>query len=976
MFKRRMKAGLVVLALAAASGMAFASSASAVTFPNACKNNVVAANHQVDVDITAATSPNPVSPGGTVTLSSVSQTVPNLPTEVFVAFYNLGLLQVGTNNVPVNVQMRIEATNAVELTQLTNQVGGSPPDGSLTVSTTITDPDGIPGTGDETATTGSLSVTYDDQTWTAGGGGTIDFRQDSIATAPPTAANNTLLINLLLGGFFNVQLRCAPGTVSGPDPGEITLIDPAPTFASTENLVQGVPTARAGPDQTVASGALVSLDGTTSSDPDSDPLTYDWTQVSGPIVTLSGANTATPTFTAPAVDVPTTLEFQLEVCDPGPLCNADIVAITVNPPPPSTISVDDVAVTEGDSGVTAATFTVSLSAPQAAPVTVDIATADGTAIAPGDYTSTSGTVSFAPGVTSQPVTVQVNGDTAVEPDETFFVNLSSAAGNATIADAQGVGRIVNDDAVAGGSTVSNACANSVTANFSQIEVTTAGSDGLNFATPGQALTTSGLSQSAAIPGAIFVAGYNLGLLTVGVNNIPANVNTKIEGTNTTQGTQTTNTVGGTPPNGSVSVTTTITDPDGTPGTGDETATDASFSVTYNNLNWTAGAIGTINYRQESIATSPPTAANNTLLINALIAGFLNVQFRCAPGTVTPPDPGTITLIDPAPSFDTTFIDAFAPVANAGPDQTVVPGALVTLDGTASTDGDLPNDTLTYSWTQLSGTPVTLSDPSSATPTFTSPDGAGILEFQLEVCDQASQCSTDTVVTAQCLGPLTISIDDQAVAEGGAANFTVSLDGCGASSQPVTVDFATSDGTAIAPFDYTSNSGTVTFAPGVTSQTVTVQTSPDALVEATETFNVNLSNATNAVILDGLGVGTILDVPPPQLVAVEVIVSGPVKAGATSKNYVLRVSNLGTLPVTVNPTADISADVLVNGVVNGSVTSQTGTKTISPGSRVRFRLRWTGDPLPAGATVEFTACLNLPGDIDPSDNCASATRIAG
>ncbi len=78
-------------------------------------------------------------------------------------------------------------------------------------------------------------------------------------------------------------------------------------------------------------------------------------------------------------------------------------------------------------------------------MTVDFATANGTATAPSDYTANSGTVTFAPGVTSQTVTVQVNGDTTVEPNETFNVNLTNATGNATIADAQGVGTIVNDD---------------------------------------------------------------------------------------------------------------------------------------------------------------------------------------------------------------------------------------------------------------------------------------------------------------------------------------------------------------------------------------------------------------------------------------------------------------------------------------------------------------------------------------------------
>jgi K319L-like, PKD domain len=529
-------------------------------------------------------------------------------------------------------------------------------------------------------------------------------------------------------------------------------------------------------------------------------------------------------------------------------------------------------------------------------------------------------------------------------------------------------------ASAASATTPNACANSVTANFSQIDVTTSGSDGVNFATPGQALTTD-VNQSAAIPGAIFVAGYNLGLLQQGVNNIPANVQTKIEGTNTTQGTQTSNTVGGTPPNGSVTVTTTITDPDGTPGTGDETATDASFSVAYNNMNWTAGASGTINYRQESIAVAPPTAANNTLLINALIAGFLNVQFRCAPGTVTPPDPGIITLIDPAGSFDTTAIDAFAPVANAGADQTVSPGDLVTLDGSASTDQDLPNDTLTYQWTQTSGPTVTLSDPTAVMPTFTAPGPAPQdLTFDLTVTDQAGQSSTDSVTVLVRQAVSNISISDASATEGGAETFTVSLDT--ASTQTITVDFATADGTALAGSDYTSNSGTLTFAPGVTSQTVTVQTIDDAVCEGTETFDVNLSNNTGpSAIADGLGVGTITDNDQCVDKTGQVIVNGPVKAGQTAKTYVFKVTNLGTTTNTVDCATEIApeATVVVNGVENGDVSCLTASKTIGPGSSARFRLRWTGTTaLATGDTVVFSACVREPGDIDTSNDCDSAS----
>jgi hypothetical protein len=662
MLKHR-KAVIALLALAVAGVFllpASSASAGSSTVSNACANSVTPNFSQIEVTTSGDDGLTTVAPAGATTTSGLSQSAA-IPGDIFVAGYNLGLLVQGTNNIPANVRSTIEATNTVQGSQNTNTVGGSPPNGSVTVTTVITDPDGVPGTGDETATDASFSVSYDNLNWTAGASGTIDYRQQSIAAAPPTAANNTLLINALVGGIFNVQFRCAPGTVTGPDPGVITLIDPAPSFDTTDIVVPDTaPTANAGNDQTVASGATVNLDGTGSSDPEGEALTHNWTQLSGPAVTLTGANTATPSFTAPTVAVPTTLEFQDEVCDEPPvLCDTDTVVITVNPPGASDISINDVSVTEGDSGQTAATFAVTLSAPQPAPVTVAFATSDGSATAPGDYASASGTVTFAAGDVSEPVTVQVNGDTAIEGDETFNVNLSSPTGNAAILDGLGVGTIVDDD------------------------------------------------------------------------------------------------------------------------------------------------------------------------------------------------------VDDAPTAD------------AGPAQTVDEGTLVTLAGSGT---DPEGEALSFNWTAPAG--ITLSDPTSATPTFTAPDVSTPTAFTLtlEVCDEGPTvlCDTDTVV-------------------------------------------------------------------------ITV-------------------NPVFEVIVDAAG---------------EVIVNGPVKAGATSKVYVFRISNVGNTEITIDPTTEIAAAVLVNGTADGSVTPITGTKTISPGARARFRLRWTGTtPLVAGDIVEFTADVNEPNDADTTNDADSQTRTAG
>jgi hypothetical protein len=109
------------------------------------------------------------------------------------------------------------------------------------------------------------------------------------------------------------------------------------------------------------------------------------------------------------------------------------------------LSINDVTVTEGNSGTINANFTVTLSAASNQTVTVSAITSNGSARSPGDYTATGVRLTFAPGETQKTFSVPVKGDLLDEPNETFFIVLSSSI-NATLARGRGIGTIVDNDA--------------------------------------------------------------------------------------------------------------------------------------------------------------------------------------------------------------------------------------------------------------------------------------------------------------------------------------------------------------------------------------------------------------------------------------------------------------------------------------------------------------------------------------------------
>ena len=175
-------------------------------------------------------------------------------------------------------------------------------------------------------------------------------------------------------------------------------------------------------------------------------------------------------------------------------------------------------------------------------------------------------------------------------------------------------------------------------------------------------------------------------------------------------------------------------------------------------------------------------------------------------------------------------------------------------------------------------------------------------------------------------PLTLSVSDARVTEGNtgsrSATFTVTLSA--ASTLPVTVGYATSNGTANAPSDYVAASGNLTFAPGETNKSVTILVKGDRLGEPNETFFINLSAANNATVLDGQGVGTIVDDEP--RVTINDVARAEGDSGTTTFVFTVSLSTPYDAPVTVRfATSDGTAKTIDNDYFasSGSLTFSAG-----------------------------------------------------
>lgn len=360
----------------------------------------------------------------------------------------------------------------------TDGVSAAVPGGSVTYTITGSNAGPTSVTGATVADTFPASCVSPSWTCVGAGGGTC--------TAAGSGNINDS-VNLPVGGSVTYTAVCpisaaATGTLANTAtiavPVGINDPTPANNSATDSNLLtpranlgisktNGVSSVVAGTSTTytiVASNAGPSdAPNTTVADTFPASLTCAWTCVGagGGTCTAAGSGNINDTINLPVGASATyTAVCNISAAATGTLSNTATIAVgggVIDPTPgnnsatdgPDTIisttySIAAAAVTEGTGGNTNLQLTVSATPPPAAVGSVNFATSDGTAVAPGDYTSSSGTLVFGIGVATRNITIPINPDNVVEGNETLTVTLSAPV-NGVIGTGSAVGTINNDD---------------------------------------------------------------------------------------------------------------------------------------------------------------------------------------------------------------------------------------------------------------------------------------------------------------------------------------------------------------------------------------------------------------------------------------------------------------------------------------------------------------------------------------------------
>ena len=661
-------------------------------------------------------------------------------------------------------------------------------------------------------------------------------------------------------------------------------------------------------------------------------------------------------------------------------------------------------------------FPVAMTPPPLEPVTVDYATKDFSATAGSDYTATSGTLTFAAGETAKTIRVPITNDAVSDSGELLGMVFSNPTGAARMillgsGESQSVvealGQILNDEPGADDLPVvtitseSGSIAEGSDAVFTLTrtgETDEALTVGLGVAETGAMLSDSPPTSATFATGE---AETELRVATVGDD--------ADEDDSTLTMTLTSGETYRLGTNNQMASSVTVLDddaatlPGGTVAVAGTTIWAADMTVTdYGNGSIGAGtadllanqrSIKGLQARHLYYHTSERKlrmAFTSTLATGSLTLAAGNVKLAFPEGrsgdssftwddvavdwsdgqtfearvvsgskdAVEAPDPTlkTLTVSDAtlSPAFDADTVAYTATVAAAT--------ARVTLSGTLNDDdASLAYTPSTDADSSTAGHQVDVAvGDTTATITVTAADGNTTRAYRVVVKRPTPEVETSTPTLSIAGGSGTEGADS-------AISFTVSLDE--AATDTVTVDYATSDGTATAGSDYTSTSGTLTFDAGTTSKTISVSIADDETDESDETFTVTLSNASGADLGTSTATGTITN----RAVVVETTATLSIAGGSGTEgddddiDFTVTLNESASETVTVDyATSDGTADS------GGDYTAKSGTLSFSAGTTSKTISVSIENDVENESDETFTVTLSNASGADVGTSTATGT----
>lgn len=727
----------------------------------------------------------------------------------------------------------------------------------------------------------------------------------------------------------------------------------------------------------------------------------DYTQVSGTLTFNPGELNKTLTVSTIAdTKFEGDEDFTVTLSQAG---NADVSAVSgqgtvtiVDDDSRPTISIDNLSQNEGNSGTTPYVFTASLSNASTETITVSYGTSDGSAtLANSDYASASGTLTFDPGDLSQKITVLANGDTDFEPDETFNVTLGTATNATTSAAAKvGKGTLLNDDnaprptiRIDSGVTQNEGNTGATTAyefnvmlSTSSLETVTVG-----YTTKDNSATTLDNDYTAKSGILTFAPGtlsQKITVLATGDDTLERDESFFIDLQNPSSNADLSSADGrgtATLSNDDRRPTLNIDSPTVREGaSGDITPiefgvtlsnpTDQTVTVDYKTSDGSATIADSDFIQTAGKLTFNPGELKKTITVSAKGDNkfepdeTFTIQLENPNNAdITGVGRGTGTLLndDFAPMISIDSTNASQPENGTNPDLFVVTLSNPT-DQTVTVNYDTSDGTATIAdndYIRATGT-LTFAPNETQKTIAVSPIDDTKYEGNETFSLNLRNASNATISTGILIGTGTIIENDpvptislsaatvnQPEGRSGTTPYVFTATLSNSSSQAITVDYGTADGTAtLTDNDYLQAAGKLTFAPTETSKTFTVFANGDTKYEDNETFSVSLSNAligSTSLTTNGSVMVTIAndDIRPTVSLTPNTLSQPEGNGSSTPYVFTVALSEASSEPITVTySTADGTATTL-----GSDYTAISGKLTFNPGETSQnLTVNATGD----------------------------------